>query len=833
MARDNDYTSSDATSEQTASNREDTSAGDDPLVELARIVNRNKPAGSTASDRVGSTDYFAGLDDFSDIGGRPAPHVDRPAPEAGAPVSTAGASSDSYGHGDLGGVVPSRGAPVEPADHGRAPQPEVTGFAEAPAEQPELRDEAPGYLDLKLTEDDLLSGAPGNGSVEALPEADLEDELIGAFRTSFDANRRQEPGDRYNSDLEPRESFIPVQPPAATDDFYSDQTVSSSLETPGESEQEYRRGLYAGELAAATAPEAAAEYDYGTDEGQTDEVDDIFAPETGSEISPEPVSERAPEPRPTPEWQQPTNSGQLGGQMRSDAPAQTAATDQTPEGIGNGFDDLFAELGQLQTNLSREKRSAFDRQPLPDEQPVADTDYEGGDADTLTRAGPVPSDDYDPLISDGSVQSHDAARSDDIDDMAWPAAASRIPARGEEEEAPPPAGGYDLEAVAQAMQESDPTIGRSGVLPPHSQAEADVEPRAPKKGRNKGLMTAAAVLGVVFVGGVGYALLAGNSGIQAPSGPPPVIAGLQGPLKVMPEPAAEGDDNSGSKLIYDRVEGNTDTSRERLILPEKTEPADLRPAPDTVVTTDPLVPGGPKRVRTLVVRPDGTIVSEAGNGQATRVIAPSPGSNQTQTPDATTQPAATVGTPPTFQPVNPAPETAAASETDTQTGDGVPGETAASETPVSAEDAANAPRMVPTPKPAVPVRVARATPQQSASPVSGPLVLGGDQPSAPAAPATPVASTPQVSASGSIPAGTYVVQVTSQRSSEAALQTYADLQRRYPQVLGNRQAAIVPAEIDGRGTFYRARIPSASRAEAISLCESLQAAGGDCFVRRN
>ncbi|MEL7529293.1 MAG: hypothetical protein AAFN16_26250, partial [Pseudomonadota bacterium] len=51
----------------------DRPAMDDPLLELARIVHKNNQLGANVSSgRVGSTDYFAGLDDFADDG------VDKP-----------------------------------------------------------------------------------------------------------------------------------------------------------------------------------------------------------------------------------------------------------------------------------------------------------------------------------------------------------------------------------------------------------------------------------------------------------------------------------------------------------------------------------------------------------------------------------------------------------------------------------------------------------------------------------------------------------------------------------------------------------------------------------
>ena len=97
----------------------------------------------------------------------------------------------------------------------------------------------------------------------------------------------------------------------------------------------------------------------------------------------------------------------------------------------------------------------------------------------------------------------------------------------------------------------------------------------------------------------------------------------------------------------------------------------------------------------------------------------------------------------------------------------------------------------------------------------------------------PAATQASAPATGTIPAGTYIVQVSSQRTQEQAQAAFGDLQRRYGAVLGGVSPVIERADLGDRGTFYRVRIPTSSRDDAISLCERLKAAGGDCFVRRN
>jgi cell division protein FtsN len=88
-------------------------------------------------------------------------------------------------------------------------------------------------------------------------------------------------------------------------------------------------------------------------------------------------------------------------------------------------------------------------------------------------------------------------------------------------------------------------------------------------------------------------------------------------------------------------------------------------------------------------------------------------------------------------------------------------------------------------------------------------------------PSTPTAST-----------GSWSMQIASQPSVESAKTTYQDLARRYGSVLEGHPVNIVKADIAGKGTFYRVRVPAQSRNDAIDLCTSYKAAGGNCFVSK-
>ena len=80
--------------------------------------------------------------------------------------------------------------------------------------------------------------------------------------------------------------------------------------------------------------------------------------------------------------------------------------------------------------------------------------------------------------------------------------------------------------------------------------------------------------------------------------------------------------------------------------------------------------------------------------------------------------------------------------------------------------------------------------------------------------------------------GAWSMQIASQPSEAAAQSSYQNLARRYGSVLEGKEVNIVKAEISGKGTFWRVRVPAESRNEAISLCENYKAAGGNCFVSR-
>jgi SPOR domain len=83
-----------------------------------------------------------------------------------------------------------------------------------------------------------------------------------------------------------------------------------------------------------------------------------------------------------------------------------------------------------------------------------------------------------------------------------------------------------------------------------------------------------------------------------------------------------------------------------------------------------------------------------------------------------------------------------------------------------------------------------------------------------------------------VPAGTYSMQIASQPTQESAQASFNSLSRKYASVLDGRQARIVEADIAGKGKYWRVQVPVGSRKDAIKLCESYKSAGGSCFVSK-
>jgi hypothetical protein len=78
--------------------------------------------------------------------------------------------------------------------------------------------------------------------------------------------------------------------------------------------------------------------------------------------------------------------------------------------------------------------------------------------------------------------------------------------------------------------------------------------------------------------------------------------------------------------------------------------------------------------------------------------------------------------------------------------------------------------------------------------------------------------------------GGMLVQVSSQRSEDAALSTYRYLQKRFPNILSRYDANLQRADLGARGVYYRVRVGPFAPNDAQKVCDALKSAGGDCIL---
>jgi hypothetical protein len=375
----------------------------------------------------------------------------------------------------------------------------------------------------------------------------------------------------------------------------------------------------------------------------------------------------------------------------------------------------------------------------------------------------------------------------------------RAPARPESDES-----AYDQ----YAGTDYDPDYADDGYLPAHGDEFYEEAPR----GRVKTWMFVGIfAVALVVLGISGLFAYRAVFGVTGSGAPPVTIRPEAGPTKLVPgsstKAAAEG---GGNKQIYDRVGGDAPQSGERIVSREERpiDPASAAAAAPatrmpggTVAAIPPAAPAQaapapvltapastePRRVRTVTVRADGTVVSDPA-----RSAAPAP-------------------TPP------PAPRAAPVASA-----------------PLALNSASSA---------APPARPAGSAvaPQSGDNPWAS--VTNSGQLSAPAVNSQAALSPQSASAANPAPivavqtpppAGSYVVQVAAQKSEAEAAATWQQLQQRYAAVLGGQQATIRRVDLGERGVFYRAQVgPFASRSQASEVCQSLKAAGGECVIQRN
>jgi cell division protein FtsN len=307
--------------------------------------------------------------------------------------------------------------------------------------------------------------------------------------------------------------------------------------------------------------------------------------------------------------------------------------------------------------------------------------------------------------------------------------------------------------------------------------------KAGLKGRSI-FMVGSALLGAVALGGA-LAFAYKQSGGAMSGGEPPLVQADNRPVKEAPEQPGGKNFPNKNKLIYERLQNGDQPEAERVV-PRQEElampalpgvspapgfPAGAAPmAPPPVATVDDpnVAGGGPRRVKTLTVRPDGTLAE------------PAPAAQQMAAADLAGHPG---GAPQ-------APQAAVAMP-------------APAASPAVHQTVAAVPAADPQPVAALPAAAPKAKP-------------------APAADAEPEAAKPSK----------YLVQVGSKQDQTEALATFADLQQKYPTLLASYRPMVQKADLGAKGVWYRLRIgPIPDKTAATKLCGELKSQGlPDCLV---
>lgn len=368
----------------------------------------------------------------------------------------------------------------------------------------------------------------------------------------------------------------------------------------------------------------------------------------------------------------------------------------------------------------------------------------------------------------------------------------------------------------------------------------------------RGMMIAAVVVGVALLGGIGiFALSFGGGETNAP---PAVVLAEPGDVKIKPDdPGGTTVPNQDNK-VYEKVSGESSVdspSQEKLVTTAeepvdvvtrtvRTRVIDTTPArqPDTqkseerivpsqtenpTLTSDDVVVVVPRRVKTMIVKPDGTMVprEETAPAVAPQITAASDPAATAGDGQSALAGEGTVVTNPDGSPFivpTPRPDRGAVASQNA---------TAPSQNNETGDTTSSASLSAPEARTEVSPRQAVAVEQPvTPAPTDAPETAATASPTPAAQPEEPAAASPRPAA------GPYAIQIASQPTREGAQSTYQSLARRYGSVIGGRGVNIVKADIPGKGVYYRVRVPAGSKSDASSLCRSYKAAGGSCFVAR-
>lgn len=398
------------------------------------------------------------------------------------------------------------------------------------------------------------------------------------------------------------------------------------------------------------------------------------------------------------------------------------------------------------------------------------------------------------------------------------------------------ASGAEVGRTAQARADDKARLDA-----PRANAAAAKPQKAPRRaGGFRPLIGLGVAAALLVVAGAGLYWVLGNG--QGGDGTAPVLTADESPSKEPPPATPATTENQPASVVLNELAGgNSAAVPEQLVSRDQTgDTASVAAVTPTETSTGEEGLAN-RKVRTVTVRPDGTIVNAddvLAGGQALPVARPDVPAVPSGGVDATDllTAAANSGAA-TPSPLTPA-GTDSASPASTLTGTPSANSAAlpaSTTTPATTIDPAN----VTPPGVVAPVPMPRLTnrPTAALGPTAGAnnavnaVVNAANDPiGALAAQSQPVATpAPQAAASSGSQAAAYV-QLSSQRDEAVAQQSLIGINERYGRILGGVLPEVQRVDLGARGVYYRVRVPADSMQSANYLCDQIKSARGECFV---
>jgi hypothetical protein len=346
-------------------------------------------------------------------------------------------------------------------------------------------------------------------------------------------------------------------------------------------------------------------------------------------------------------------------------------------------------------------------------------------------------------------------------------------------------------------------------------------------------------------------------GLGRDTGPAPLLTADTTPIKETP--AVQPDTASTQQsVVFNEINGVVPGAEEQLVSRDQADVNEVTQVPPSTELSEEGLAN--RKVRTVTVRPDGTIVSGEESVAGSAIL-------PVDRPNVPVVPGAETASPELL--ANAAPEAVAPAATPAAAPTTEPEEVVATVPPVTpgsmvpAVDAAGnalAGKTAPVPLLRPSGLQATAPSATAGSPVTAvvdtPAATGGNmlppppanstlgallpasQPAAtqPVAAAQPAAAQPAAGIPGALEvealpdSAPAYAQLASLRSEEEARQAAQTLVTRFGPLFGGANMEVQRVDLGARGIYYRVRVPAQSAEAASNICTNVVAAGGDCVL---